>query len=93
MALAIILALLLAGSVIFNFVSPWQATPVASNWGSIDATIVITLIITGVFFIGITLFLGIENQILWVADFFAIYLFYLVFEIYTILSNLRQISS
>lgn len=44
-------------------------------------------------FIGITLFLGIENQILWVANFFAIYLFYLVFEIYTILSNLRQISS
>ena len=44
-------------------------------------------------FIGITLFVGIENQILWVADFFAIYLFYLVFEIYTILTNLRQISS
>jgi xanthine/uracil permease len=44
-------------------------------------------------FIGAALFLGIENQILWVANFFAIYLFYLVFEIYTILSNLRQISS
>lgn len=56
MALAIVLFLLLIGSVIFNFVSPWQATPVASNWGSIDATIVITLIITGIFFIGITLF-------------------------------------
>ncbi|WP_101759690.1 cytochrome c oxidase subunit II [Oceanicoccus sp. KOV_DT_Chl] len=56
MALAIILALLLVGSVIFNFVSPWQATPVASNWGTIDTTIVITVIITGIFFIGITLF-------------------------------------
>ncbi len=56
MALAIILFLLLVGSVIFNFVSPWQATPVASNWGSIDTTIVITLIITGIFFIAITLF-------------------------------------
>jgi xanthine/uracil permease len=44
-------------------------------------------------FIGAVLFLEIENQILWVANFFAIYLFYLVFEIYTILSNLRQISS
>jgi cytochrome c oxidase subunit 2 len=58
MALAIILVLLLVGSVIFNFVSPWQATPVASNWGSIDTTIVITLIITGIFFIGITLFVA-----------------------------------
>ncbi len=58
MALAIILVVLLVGSVIFNFVSPWQATPVASNWGSIDATIVITLIITGIFFIGITLFVA-----------------------------------
>lgn len=58
MALAIILVVLLAGSVIFNFVNPWQATPVASNWGSIDTTIIITLIITGVFFIGITLFVA-----------------------------------
>ena len=56
MALAIILALLLIGSVIFNFVSPWQATPVASNWGTIDTTIVITVVITGIFFIAITLF-------------------------------------
>lgn len=58
MALAIILLLLLAGSVIFNFVNPWQATEVASNWGSIDTTIIITLIITGIFFIGITLFVA-----------------------------------
>lgn len=56
MALAIILFVLLVGSVIFNFVNPWQATEVASNWGSIDATIVMTLVITGIFFIVITLF-------------------------------------
>ena len=42
-------------------------------------------------FIGIVLFVGIEDRILWVADFFGVYLFYLVFEILTILSNLRAI--
>ncbi len=56
MALAIILVVLLIGSTIFQFVNPWSATPVASNWGSIDTTIVITSVITGIFFVGITLF-------------------------------------
>ncbi len=58
MALAIILILLIIGSLIFNFVNPWQATPIASNWGSIDDTIFITAIITGIFFVGITLFVA-----------------------------------
>ncbi|GHE54173.1 MULTISPECIES: hypothetical protein [Roseivirga] len=43
-------------------------------------------------FIGITLYMGIEDRVLWVVNFFAVYLFYLVFEITTILSNLRAIS-
>ncbi|MFT5691643.1 MAG: cytochrome c oxidase subunit 2 [Oceanicoccus sp.] len=58
MALAIILILLIIGSLFFNFVNPWQATPIASNWGSIDDTIFITAIITGIFFVGITLFVA-----------------------------------
>lgn len=44
-------------------------------------------------FIGIILFTGIDDRILWVADFFGVYLFYLVFEIVSILSNLRAISA
>lgn len=44
-------------------------------------------------FIGIVIFTGVEQRILWVADFFGVYLFYLVFEILTILSNLRAISA
>lgn len=43
-------------------------------------------------FLGAVIFIGLENRVLWVADFFVVYLFYLVFEIYTILSNLRAIS-
>ncbi len=44
-------------------------------------------------FIGIVLFTGIDDRITWVADFFGVYLFYLVFEIVSILSNLRAISA
>lgn len=44
-------------------------------------------------FIGIVIFSGVEERILWVADFFGVYLIYLVFEILSILSNLRAISA
>ncbi|MBO6495046.1 MULTISPECIES: hypothetical protein [Roseivirga] len=43
-------------------------------------------------FLGSVIFLGLEDKRLWVANFFVLYLFYLVFEIYAILSNLRAIS-
>lgn len=43
-------------------------------------------------FLGAVIFIGLEERVLWVANFFVVYLFYLVFEIYTILSNLRAIS-
>ena len=44
-------------------------------------------------FIGAAIFLGVEERVLWVINFFAVYLLYLVFELYTILSNLRAISA
>ena len=44
-------------------------------------------------FIGIILFMGIEDRIVWIADFFGVYLFYLVFEMVSILSKLRAISA
>ena len=50
-------------------------------------------LIISMIFIGIMIFSGLEDRIIWVADFFAVYLFYLVFEIYSILSNLRAISA
>ena len=58
MTLVIILILLVVGSVIFHFVSPWWFTPVASNWGSIDATINLTFWITGSVFVAVNLFLA-----------------------------------
>jgi hypothetical protein len=43
-------------------------------------------------FIGVLVWPGMENIILFIADFFIIFLFYLVFDIYSFLSTLRPIS-
>ncbi|GAB3028834.1 cytochrome c oxidase subunit II [Bowmanella dokdonensis] len=58
MGFALVLIILVVGSVLFHFLSPWTMTPLASNWGSIDITLAITLIITGVVFIAINFFIA-----------------------------------
>ena len=58
MAIAVVLVLLVIGSVVFHFVSPWWFTPIASNWSSIDLTIDITFWITGAVFVLVNLFLA-----------------------------------
>jgi cytochrome c oxidase subunit 2 len=58
MAVAIILVLVAVGSVAFHFLSPWWWTPIASNWGYVDDTIIITFWITGFVFTAIVLFMA-----------------------------------
>ncbi|HET6603343.1 MAG TPA: c-type cytochrome [Xanthomonadaceae bacterium] len=58
MAIAIALIVLVLGSVLFHFLSPWQLTPLASNWGSMDGTIDITLWVTGSVFVAVNLFMA-----------------------------------
>lgn len=58
MAIAIVLVIIVAASVLFHFLSPWWATPLASNWKQMDDTLTITLVITGVFFVVINLFVA-----------------------------------
>ncbi|HYY16406.1 MAG TPA: cytochrome-c oxidase, partial [Gammaproteobacteria bacterium] len=58
MAIAIALVLIAVVSVLFNFVSPWWFTPLASNWHQMDATLIITLWISGIVFIAITFFIA-----------------------------------
>ena len=57
MALALGLLALLLFTIGFHFYSPWWFTPLASNWGSMDDTIVLTFWICGVVFIAISIFL------------------------------------
>lgn len=58
MLFAYVLIAIVIGSVLFHFVSPWSATPLASNWKSMDDTLTITLVVTGFFFVVINLFLA-----------------------------------
>ena len=58
MVLAIVLVLLVVGSVLFHWLSPWYFTPIASNWGMIDDTISITFWVTGFVFVAVNLFMA-----------------------------------
>ena len=58
MILAVALVLLVVGSVLFHFLSPWYFTPIASNWGMIDDTVSITFWVTGFVFVAVNLFMA-----------------------------------
>ena len=51
-----VLLMIVVGTVAFHFLSPWWWTPIASNWGYIDDTIIITFWVTGVVFVAVLLF-------------------------------------
>lgn len=38
---------------------------------------------------GIIIYMGLENRLIWVADFFVIYILFLVFELISVVANLR----
>ena len=52
------LALVVVGSVAFHFWTPWWWTEVASNWGNIDGTIILTFWVTGSVFCAVCLFMS-----------------------------------
>lgn len=58
MLVAVVLTLLVIGSIVFHFVSPWWFTPIASNWSAIDDTVTITFWVTGAVFIAVNLFMA-----------------------------------
>jgi cytochrome c oxidase subunit II len=55
-ALAVVIVLLVIGSLIFHFASPWYFTPLASNWSTIDDTVNITFWVCGIVFVAVNLF-------------------------------------
>ena len=56
MIVAFLLAIVVVGTVVFHILSPWWWTPIASNWGYVDDTIIVTFWITGVVFIIVGMF-------------------------------------
>jgi cytochrome c oxidase subunit 2 len=58
-ALAVVIVLLVVGSLIFHFASQslgWYFTPLASNWDTIDLTVDITFWVCGIVFVAVNLF-------------------------------------
>ncbi|HME38889.1 MAG TPA: c-type cytochrome [Steroidobacteraceae bacterium] len=49
---------LVIGTVLFHFLSPWQFTPIASNWTAMDDTVNLTFWVTGVVFVAVNLFMA-----------------------------------
>ncbi len=58
MALAVALIILIIGSVLFHFLSPWYLTPLASNWSTIDFTLDVTFWVTGFVFVSVNAFMA-----------------------------------
>ncbi|TCD16691.1 cytochrome c oxidase subunit II [Oricola cellulosilytica] len=58
MTVAIVLVLVALGSIVFHVLSPWWWTPIASNWGYIDQTLIVTFWITGVVFTAVVVFMA-----------------------------------
>ena len=57
MITAIVLLIVVLGSVVFNMLSPWWFTDIASNWGNIDFAVFVTFWICGIAFILVGLFM------------------------------------
>lgn len=62
------------------------------NFFQIMVLAMILRFIASLVFIGLEVWPGMANIILFIADFFIVFLFYLIFDIYAFLSNLRPIS-
>ena len=58
MAVAIAIAILVLVSIAFQLLTPWWQTPLASNWGSIDNALNITMWICGLAFVALNLFMA-----------------------------------
>lgn len=58
MVIALVLVAIVIASVLFHLASPWWMQPLASNWGRVDTTLAITVVITGIFFVAINLFVA-----------------------------------
>jgi cytochrome c oxidase subunit 2 len=57
-ALAVVLVVIVLGAVVLTVSGIWWLPPLASNWGSVDIMMVITVALTGLAFIAVNLFIA-----------------------------------
>lgn len=70
----------------------WLYKKSPENFLQIKLLGMVIRILSSLGFIAILVVMGVENIILFIANFFILFLFYLIFDIYTFISNLRPIS-
>jgi hypothetical protein len=70
----------------------WLYKKSPENFLQIKLLGMVIRILSSLGFIAILVVMGVENIILFIANFFILFLFYLTFDIYTFISNLRPIS-
>ncbi|PZX59697.1 hypothetical protein LV84_00906 [Algoriphagus ratkowskyi] len=87
-----ILGFLALTSYLVGVMSIWLLKDSTENLLQVKMLAMVIRIIASLSFIGIMVFIGTENILLFVVNFFILFLFYLVFDIYTFLANLRPIS-
>ncbi len=79
-------------SLVLSIMSGLLLKSFSENFFNIMVLGMVLRFIASLVFITIVVLPGIQNIILFIGDFFTIFLFYLAFDIYTFLSNLRPIS-
>ena len=76
-------------SYLLSVVTQWLYLKSPENFLSLKLLGMVIRILSSLGFIGILAVLGLENIILFIANFFIIFLFYMIFDIYIFISNLR----
>jgi hypothetical protein len=79
-------------SYLLGVITQWLYLKSPENLLSLKLLGMVIRILSSLGFIGILAVLDLENIILFIANFFSIFLFYLIFDIYIFISNLRPIS-
>ncbi len=88
----IILSFLAIMSYAVGFITLWLYMKSPENFLQVKLLGMIVRILASLAFITVLVLGGMENIILFIADFFIIFLIYMVFDIYSFMSNLRPIS-
>ncbi len=86
----LILGFFVAFSVLFHRVIEFGLREKQKNFIPFYLATVVLRLILCVIFIGVELYLGLQQQELFILNFFVLYLFYTVFEIWNLSRNLRQ---
>lgn len=79
-------------SYLVSFLALWLYKKSPENFLQIKLLGMVIRILASLTFIALIVWGGEENIILFIANFFILFLFYLIFDIYTFISNLRPIS-